>query len=39
MSRDVASDRDANLDKELKLKKYEFLLNLSFNEDRLIIDA
>ncbi|MBI4288919.1 MAG: hypothetical protein HY671_10875 [Chloroflexi bacterium] len=29
-------DRDKDFERSLKLRKYEFLLNLSFNEDRLI---
>ena len=36
MNRDTKSVKDANYEKELKFKKYEFLLELSFNEDRLI---
>ena len=36
MNRDTAVDKDVHFEKELKFKKYEFLLELSFNEDRLI---
>lgn len=36
MTRETPSEKDANFEKELKLRKYGFLLELSFNEDRLI---